>query len=82
MFQRGAFLPPAPSSTAKDQRSTSDDATPLLCFCSGAEKPAPRLPGARPLEQRHPHSPALPPLGPLARRDELKPRAGSGNVMY
>lgn len=34
------------------------------------------------LEQRHPHSPALPPLGPLARRDELKPRAGSGNVMY
>lgn len=34
------------------------------------------------LEQRRPHSPALPPLGPLARRDELKPRAGSGNVMY
>lgn len=34
------------------------------------------------LEQRPPHSPALPPLGPLARRDELKPRAGSGNVMY
>lgn len=40
-------LPPAPSAAAKDQRSAFDDATPLLCFCSGAEKPTPRLLGAR-----------------------------------
>lgn len=28
------------------------------------------------LKQRHLHSPALPPLGPLLRGDELQPRAG------
>lgn len=28
------------------------------------------------LKQRHLHSPALPPLGPLLRGDKLQPRAG------
>lgn len=82
MFQRDAFLPPAPSATAKDQRSASDDATPLLCFCSGAEKPAPRLLGARCPRTKTPTQLGAAASRAFGEKGRAEAKGGDGNVMY